>query len=101
MQKTITPRDINTDRHFWNAFDNSEMETAARVLVKFSKEKGDWVDFTKEDIDAFHGQEFFFHGLIHAGKNSPIRKNKDGTYSFTHIFVANCYNSSPVTETKT
>jgi hypothetical protein len=96
----IKPSDINADHHFFDAFGNSESETSARWLVKLAQKNGDWRAFTKDEIDTFSGHRFRFNNLIRpeTPTYSPIVKNDNGTYSFTHMFVANCFRSSPAND---
>jgi hypothetical protein len=92
----IRPSDISTKEHFFDAFNNSETEVSAKWLVRLAQKNGDWRDFTKAEIDEFSKQDFWFNRLLDDGSyEPPIRKNEDGTYSFTHKFVTKCFLSSP------
>lgn len=96
----IKPSDIKTDNHFWGAFGNSETEVSARYLVSMAQKNGDWRNFTKDEIDKFSKQDFWFNKLLDDGTNNPpIKKNEDGSYSFTHKFITRCFLSSPATDT--
>ena len=99
----IQPSDINTDQHFFDAFGNTETEISARFLVRMAQQHGCWFDFTKAEIDEFSGEDFWFNRLTSRQHyhNPPIKQNEDGTYSFTHLFIAKCFLSSPVTKTVT
>ncbi|MFA6594185.1 MAG: hypothetical protein WCT16_02905 [Candidatus Buchananbacteria bacterium] len=90
----IRPSDINATRHLFDAFGHYETEISAVLLVGLAQENGDWRDFTKAEIDEFSGQDFYFNRLTSSGK-PPIKKNGDGTFSFTHEFIARCFQVSP------
>ncbi len=100
MSLTIAPSDINTQRHFWNAFGHMETETSACWIVRLMQEKGGWVPFTHAELIAFYtapgrrpvGESFHFNGLIQSGY---ILQAGD-VYQVTPVFVAKCYSSSPV-----
>lgn len=84
----IQPGHVNTDQHFWNAFDNRETEDAARRLVISAKRRGNWEPFTIADI----GPGFDFGRLV---AQEWIFKKENGEYYFTLQFVARCWGSSP------
>lgn len=95
----IKPSDISTAKHFFGAFNNREAEVSAKWLVRIAQKNGDWRDFTKVEIDELSKQNFHFNRLLDDGSyEPPISKNEDGTYSFTHKFVAKCFLSSPATK---
>ena len=52
------PQDINTNQHFWSAFESKEREVTANWLVRFAQEKEEqgelWPSFTKSDIEEFY-----------------------------------------------
>lgn len=93
----IKPSDIDTTKHFFEAFGESHTETSASWLVRLAQKNGDWRNFTKAEIDAFGGHKFFFNELLKDESRgpSPIKKNEDGSFSFTHEFVARCFLASP------
>ncbi len=92
----IKPSDIKTTEHFWDAFGNSETEISARYLVRMAQANGSWRDFTKSEIDEFSKHKFSFNKLTYDPSMSPpIKENEDGTYSFTHKFIAQCFLSAP------
>jgi hypothetical protein len=93
------PKDIDTDNHFWNAFDNWETEISANILVSHAQIKNSWDDFTIKNIVRWkhqHGDPeattFYFNDLITKGW---VIDNKDDTYSFTLDFISRCHKSSP------
>jgi len=96
----IKPSDIRTDGGpFWETFGNMETETSAMFLVRLAQQNGDWRNFTKDEIDAFCQHDFWFNGL--SGTNSEsalIRQNEDGSYSFTHKFIAKCFLTCPANQ---
>lgn len=51
----IRPSDMDTSRHFWNAFDHAETEVSANWLVQFLTETGDtWRAFTLDELQTFY-----------------------------------------------
>lgn len=92
----IKPSDINTDQFFDNSFGEFYTEVSANYLVRMAQQNGDWRDFTQEEINKFSKQNFKFNKLIDDGTdNPPIKQNENGSYSFTHKFIARCFLSSP------
>jgi len=103
----ILPEDINTERHFFDAFDNSETEGSASWIVRFCQQGNRWVAFSEKEIEAFYNsfgnRHFPFNRLI--GKNPSrigvenegawIVRGEDSLYRVTIDFVMRCYNSSP------
>ena len=93
----ISPEDIATSTHFFDAFGNAETEDAARWLVRFAQSRGEgWADFVFEDIQTFYEAQgrrktFFFHHLI-SGRH--IEKEEE-RLRFAHSFVARCFLASP------
>ncbi len=63
-----TPDQIDMEYHFMDAFDNYEREITARWIVQLCQEKGDWMPFTKPEIDKYHlsktGKPFYFNGIV-------------------------------------
>lgn len=121
---TIMPSDIDTSRHFFNAFDNMETETSAKWVVRFCQGKGGWVDFTGEEIEAFYNKDGFcdfqFNRLVSAARVVPqghgarafsagiyydgpweergggwIALDRDGKYHITNSFIERCYQAAP------
>ena len=98
----IKPSDIKTDQS-WSAFGHDKTEISAKHLVHMAQKNGDWRDFTKKEIDIFSSHNFWFNTydfcfnkLTDDGTpHPPIKKNDDGSYSFTHKFIAKCFLSSP------
>ncbi|MFA6526764.1 MAG: hypothetical protein WCT26_05165 [Candidatus Buchananbacteria bacterium] len=97
MKYPIKPSDINTKRHFFDAFGKMEAETTANYLVRLAQKNGDWRNFTKAEIDEFSKHDFWFNGLDQ-GQHPSIKTNEDGSFSFTHKFVAKCFLASPAIE---
>jgi hypothetical protein len=98
----IQPKDIDTSRHFWEAFSNNETDISAGWLVRFAQHRNDgWKPFTLADIEAFyqpHGHRgFTFNRLVCPHGDTWIVCATDG-YHFTYGFVARCFGASPVTE---
>ena len=99
----LTPDDIDTSKHFFDAFGKSERETSASYIVQFCQKRGQgWEDFTYEDIDGFykecgHKDGFLMNALACYGIVPDRSKSKENpTYSIRHIFAARCYQSSPM-----
>ena len=63
-----TPDQIDMEHHFMDAFDNYEREITAQWIVQLCQEKGDWMPFTKPEIDKYHlsktGKPFYFNGIV-------------------------------------
>lgn len=94
----IQPNHIYTGDHFWEAFGNLETETSARHIVRLCQARGGWLPFTKEEIDAFSGQNFWFNHLhIHGPDKDEhnIVRFVDGQFYVTHEFIVACFKSSP------
>lgn len=66
-----TPKDINFENHFFNAFENNETEVSAWWLCKMAQERGGWFPFTRADIEAVYGRKFqhgfYFNHLVERG----------------------------------
>lgn len=101
MSYPIKPLDIDTSRGIIRGFghDKGGNEQAC-ILVKFAQQRGKgWEDFTRKEIDEFFGGYFRFYSLTsQVGNRRPYILDKDGKYSFTHFFVANCFDECPVTK---
>ena len=96
----IKPLDINTKMYFSGTFPDDKTETVAYFLVEMAQVNGnEWNDFTQEEINDFsRSRKFPLDILIEfqeKGKAKPlIKKNDDGTYSFTKEFVLMCRQAS-------
>lgn len=101
ISDAVPPSAIDTSRHFWNAFDNSETETSALWIVRLCQERGGWEPFTVADIEALYHERFprgRFHlnRLTDARADGPlIAKNEEGLYEVSDDFIYRCYRSSP------
>ena len=116
----IWPEHINTDEHFFNAFDHTETEISARWIVRFIQNRREgWRPFTKAELQAFYAKNyshnFCFIRLINpqmvppslarafAGHWDPpvprgggwIIEGGDGKLYLTADFITNCFKSSP------
>jgi hypothetical protein len=98
MKMNISPNDINTKQHFWDSFGSCEKEIVANWIVRYMQQKNEWSLFTKDDIEKFYNENsftnFWFNGLIdgqHIVENGHLLE-------VTPLFVAKCYQSSPVKE---
>ncbi len=116
----IQPKDINADRHLWDAFNNMETELSAGYIVRMCQERGGWFPFTQEEIEEFYHRSsghtgFCFNRLVEpemiprslarafAGHFSPLVPMgggwvvlcADGKYRVTEDFIRRCHKSSP------
>jgi hypothetical protein len=89
----ITPRQIDTKRHFWDGFGNREREISAHYIVLLCQQLGKWGPFTMEQLDKVYtpGDGFWFNGLDTQG----YIVYKNGKYYITEEFVNACYSASP------
>lgn len=91
---TISPSDIDTSQHFWNAFDHSETEVSANWIVQLCQSRESWAPFTREDIEQLysrrHKDGFRFNKLL-----DDWIVTRDGMYYVTAGFVIRCFESSP------
>jgi hypothetical protein len=106
----IMPTDIDLSDHMWDAFGNQETEISARYLMRLAQKRGDWLPFTREEIEALYNeagfQRFGFNHLIgefrvHRAGNSwwerlDVIVERDGKFYFTDEFVTRCYRSRPI-----
>jgi len=110
----IQPSAINTDQHFWDAFDHSDTEVSAKWIVRLCQKLGGWVPFSLEQLQSFYetgrGKKeiFRFNRLIDPGSAFSIMRGtywtgggwvvlgEDGLYRVTIDFVERCHRSSPV-----
>lgn len=86
----IQPEHIDTNRHFWNAFNKSETETEARVLVMNAQRTNTWAPIKKAELVYSSGKPFTPHFI----REWIIEE--DDAVCFTHQFISRCYQSSPV-----
>lgn len=92
----ISPDDIDSTQHFWNAFDHSETEVSARWIVRYCQKRGSgWEPIPLSDLEAFYAEHhldgFTFNKLTSRGW---VWVN-DGLVILSDEFVARCYVSSP------
>lgn len=93
----IQPSDIDTTKHFWDAFGNMETEISARWIVRFCQSRGrGWKQFSRDEIERFYNgygfTDFRFNKL---GPENGIRFEGD-TVHIEHEFVARCWKASSV-----
>ena len=99
--KPIQPKDIDTSKHFFDAFGSSEREVSAGWIVRFCQDRElGWTPFTYNEIDAFYGakgfRNFRFNGLQDYGVAPADRNPVDNPeYIISHEFVSRCYKASP------
>lgn len=94
----IQPDDIDANEHFWNAFDNNETEISAAWIVRLCQERGGWVPFTDDEMEAYYNrgghQNFRFSQLLD-NRGRWVVKGDDGKYRVTVNFIARCFGASP------
>lgn len=97
-QLQITPFDISTSNHFWNAFDHSETEVSANWIVQLCQARGSWDPFSREAIEEIYSRKhrdgFTFNKLL---SNGWIIE-RDGLYHITAGFIVRCFESSPANQ---
>lgn len=116
----IEPSDIDSTKHFWDAFDHAETEVSARYIVRLCQEVGGWVPFTFEQINAFYQkargnkiESFTFNRLVDAQwvRTRPwaepelkgggwVFRDHAGNYHISEEFIKRCANSSPAKKDK-
>lgn len=107
MPISIQPSDIDTSRHFREAFGNSETETSAIWIVNFCKDRGDsWSNFTHGELEAFYNNKgrlksFWYNKLFDLGCLHHItqhdetgRMSTEDELAIDFRFVARCYVAS-------
>jgi hypothetical protein len=82
----IQPGDIYAKNLFWGAFNHHETEVSSLLIVQFCQERGGWIPFSKEEIDVFCKEDFWFNGLTEPW----IILGKDGRYRVTDGFIFTC-----------
>jgi len=109
--KPIHPTDIDTSRHFYDAFSNIQTEISAHYVVGLLQEKGSWEPFTEQEIEAYYQGKgnhdgFTFNGLVepvtdhlfdgrlHTVGGGYIVKEGD-TYIVTPQFIEQAFRASP------
>ena len=100
-KELIKPEYI-ADGKIWDAFGSMENESSAFWIVKLSKQRGHWGDFTREDIDALYGEAyngspFKFNDLISDGfivMHNDDDENKTW-FKITNRFVSRCFEKHP------
>jgi hypothetical protein len=94
----IQPQDIDTTKHFWDAFGRLEKEISANFIVRFCQERNEgWAPFTYAEIETFYNKygfkDFDFNGLV----GGPLIYRND-KYHFMPAFSRICYKASPKKE---
>lgn len=89
----VQPYDIDTNGHFFGAFEHNETEVSANWIVRLCQAKGSWSPFTAEELNRFYtpADGFTFNQLIRRG----YIIDRNGVYSVTREFVDTCYKSRP------
>jgi hypothetical protein len=91
--EAIKPSDIDTSKHFFDAFGKLETETSARLIVLYLQETGNhWVAFSKYELDLRYNEDFYLNGLDSRGF---LKERQDGIYEVTDDFVYRCWKASP------
>ena len=97
VNSPVQPHDINTEKHFWNAFGNWEAEHSANIIVRVCAKKGGWHSFSQEELNEEVNGKFHFNGLIDQGH---VLKDKGKGFFVTMEFIAKCWGSSPAKQEK-
>lgn len=106
--RQIQPKDIDTGKHFFDAFGKREREVSAKWIVRFCQHRElGWTPFTYKEIDDFYRSKgmldgFWMNGLENYGivpdKIEGEKRHKptfNHTYTIHHEFVSRCYKASP------
>jgi hypothetical protein len=111
----LTPHDIGTHDHYWNAFGNSETEVSACWIIMFLQARNEgWTPFTRDAIDAFYRErrlavvnakrseasqlslrDFHEHITLNQLNNPKWLIETPKGLMVTIAFVARCYGSCP------
>lgn len=91
-QCLVMPEHINTKEHFWEAFGQVQMESAANLVVRLCQAHGSWVAFTEVEYEAAFPQRYHLGGLI-AGR--WLNRGEDMKLRVTIGFIARCWGASP------
>lgn len=97
---TVRPSDINTQVHFWDAFDHSETEISANWVVRFCQDRGDrWEPFTLDEISSW-AQENGHKGRFTLNRlpGRHLQQMCDGRYVIADSFIRACFNSAGIIE---
>jgi hypothetical protein len=91
----ISPSDINTDKHFFGAFGNTETEASAKWIVLLCQKKGGWYPFTLKEVEdlcqSVGYKGYWFNNLL----DMKFIIEKKSIYYITSEFITRCYSSSP------
>jgi hypothetical protein len=95
-KSSISPKQVDASKHFYDAFRNNETECSAHYIVLLCQQKNGWFPFTEEEINSIYtrlgpGDGFWFNNLIPSGW---IQK-EDEKYYITQDFIDRVYKSSP------
>ncbi|OGC45263.1 hypothetical protein A2V49_01535 [candidate division WWE3 bacterium RBG_19FT_COMBO_34_6] len=90
------PEQIDTTKHFYDAFGNCETEISARWIVRLCQKRNiGWEPFTYNDIDGFYRSKGFYGFTFNNLITGRYIEEKNGLYHITLDFVVRCYKSSP------
>lgn len=101
ITQQIQPEDIDTSKHFFEAFDKREREISARWIVCFCQDRGEgWESFTYQDIDGFYRSKgvrdgFWMNQLDRYGIVPDDSDAKNPKYAISDEFISRCYIASP------
>jgi hypothetical protein len=92
----IKPSHINTDQHFWGAFDRYETEVGAAWVVLLLQQENEWRPFTDAEMQRYYNEtwpekKLDLSDLVEGG----WLREENGVYTVTNEFVARCYGASP------
>lgn len=100
ISESIPPSAIDTSKHLWNAFDNTETEISALWIVRLCQERGSWIPFSVQDVEEvyhrkFPGKVFHLNRLTDGRADGPWIIKEGDMYTVSDDFIYRCYKASP------
>jgi len=103
----IMPRDIDTSRHFFDAFGSFESENTARWIVVHMQQIGTWAPFHIEEVErlcedtqeAPASDRFSTNPLVDLDRPERLKwitLGGDGFYRVTDEFIHRCHAAAPM-----
>lgn len=77
----ITPKHIDTEKHFGNVFGSYEASVQAWWIVCYCQMKGQWVQFREAEIKKYWSE-------FAVSLESKYVSNNDGVFEVTPLFIA-------------
>jgi hypothetical protein len=94
MGLKIKPSDIDTSRHFWDAFGKSEIEDEANVVIRFCQHRNSFRPFDDAEWNSFSNSlncRLSFEQLV----NRKLIVKEDEKWRITDVFILKCLATSP------